>query len=146
MSLEERVEFADLCDADYLLSIHLNGDDGYARGALALVPRGKYRPDQAKASTLTAEACLAELEALGMANLGTSVRLGTDRYAEMELLQKTVFIYPQEAGKTISVKTKNAVDTFDHRTSNSCLLFMDSILVLFFAAVNDIVDDEWEKL
>ena len=82
MSLEDRVEFADLCDADYLLSIHINGDDGYARGALGLVPRGKYRPDQAKASTRTAEACLAELEALGMANLGTSVRLGTDRYAD----------------------------------------------------------------
>jgi hypothetical protein len=68
--------------------------------------------------------------------------LGADRCAEMKLLQKTVFIYPQEAGKTIPVKTKNAVDTFDHRTSNSCLLFMDSILVLFFAAVNDIVGDE----
>ena len=82
VSLDDRVAFADLLEADYLLSIHINGDDGYARGALALVPRGKYHPEQGRASKLTAEACLAELEALGMENRGPVVQLGTDRYPD----------------------------------------------------------------
>ena len=82
VSLDDRVAFADLLEADYLLSIHINADDGYARGALALVPRGKYHPEQGKASKLTAEACLTELEALGMENRGPVVQLGKDRYAD----------------------------------------------------------------
>ena len=82
VSLEERVEFAKSVGADYVLSIHINGDEGYARGALALVPRGRYRPEQAEASRRTAEAILLNLEALGMLNRGTEYRLGTDRYAD----------------------------------------------------------------
>ena len=82
VSLDDRVAFAVEKDADYVLSIHLNSNDGSAAGALALVPRGKYRPEQAKASTITAEAILEELEALGLRNRGTVVQLGTDRYPD----------------------------------------------------------------
>ena len=82
VTLDERVDFAVAHDADYLLSIHLNYSNGYAHGALALVPRGKYRPEQAEASIATAEAILAQLEALGMGNMGTTYRLGTDRYPD----------------------------------------------------------------
>lgn len=82
VSLEDRVAFAESKSADYMLSIHINADDGYARGALAIVPRGRYHPEQAKASLVTAEACLEELEKLGMENRGTVVQLGTDRYPD----------------------------------------------------------------
>lgn len=82
ISLSDRVAFAVEKDADYLLSIHINSDKGTAAGALALVPRGKYRPEQAKASTATAEAILEELEALGMKNRGTVVQLGTGTYPD----------------------------------------------------------------
>ena len=82
VTLDERVQLAAELEADYMLSIHINGDDGYARGALAIVPRGRYRPEQGKASTVTAEACLEELELLGMKNLGNMVQLGSDRYAD----------------------------------------------------------------
>lgn len=82
VSLDTRVAFAVEKGADYLLSIHLNSDEGYADGALALVPRGRYRPEQAKASTVTAEAILEELAALGLRNRGTVVQLGTDRYPD----------------------------------------------------------------
>ena len=82
VTLEERVTFADELEADYMLSIHINGDDGYARGALAIVPRGRYHAEQGEASKVTAEACLEELAALGMENLGTTVRLGDSRYPD----------------------------------------------------------------
>ncbi len=82
VSLDTRVAFAVDKGADYLLSIHLNSDEGYADGALALVPRGKYRPEQAKASIATAEAILEELEELGLQNRGTVVQLGTNRYPD----------------------------------------------------------------
>ena len=82
VSLEDRVAFAEAHGADYMLSIHINSDDGYARGALAIVPRGKYHPEQGAASKRTAEACLEELALLGMDNLGTTVQLGTNRYPD----------------------------------------------------------------
>ena len=82
VSLDERLEFARAAAADYLLSIHINSDEGDAQGALALVPQGKYHPEQAAASTATAVAILEELEALGLVNLGTVVQLGTDRYPD----------------------------------------------------------------
>ena len=82
MSIDDRVDFADLYDADYVLSLHINANDGKARGALALVPRGKYRPAQAAVSTQVAEAILEELAALGMTNRGTVVQLGEDRYPD----------------------------------------------------------------
>ena len=82
VTLEERVDFADELEADYMLSIHINGDDGSARGALAIVPRGRYHAEQGEASKVTAEACLEELAALGMKNLGTTVKLGDDRYSD----------------------------------------------------------------
>ena len=82
MSLEDRVQFAALNEADYMLSIHINSNNGKSRGALALVPRGKYRPAQGAASTRTAEAILEELAALGMTNRGTVVQLGEDRYPD----------------------------------------------------------------
>ena len=82
IDLDERVEFAAEKNADYLLSIHINSDKGVAAGALALVPRGKYRPEQAKVSTAVAEAILLELEALGMRNRGTVVQLGTGTYPD----------------------------------------------------------------
>ena len=82
VSLDERLEFAEAAQADYLLSIHINADEGFARGALALVPQGKYRPEQAAASTATAVAILEELETLGMENLGTVVQLGDGRYPD----------------------------------------------------------------
>ena len=82
VSLEERITFADLKNADYMLSIHLNSDKGTARGALALVPRGRYRPEQAKASTKTALAILEEMEALGLKNLGTTYLLSSSRYPD----------------------------------------------------------------
>lgn len=82
VSLEERIDFAVECGADYLLSIHLNSDEGYANGALALVPRGRYRPEQAEASIATAEAILEHLEELGLTNRGTSYSTNTDRYPD----------------------------------------------------------------
>lgn len=82
VTLEDRVAFADNLEADYMLSIHINGDDCYARGALAIVPRGRYHAEQGKASKVTAEACLEELAALGMENLGTTVQLGDSRYPD----------------------------------------------------------------
>ena len=82
VSLDTRVAFAVEKGADYVLSIHLNSDDGSAAGALALVPRGKYRPEQARAATATAEAILEELEALGLRNRGTVVQLGTSLYPD----------------------------------------------------------------
>ena len=82
VTLDERVEFAALYEADYMLSIHINAVDGRARGALAIVPRGKYHPEQAVASKRTAEAILGHLEELGMTNRGTTVQLGTDRYPD----------------------------------------------------------------
>ena len=82
VSLDERVDFAEAVGADYLLSIHINSDVGVARGALALVPRGRYNPEQGAASKRTAEAILLHLEELGMVNRGTEYRLGEDRYAD----------------------------------------------------------------
>lgn len=82
VSLDDRVAFAVEEHADYLLSIHLNADDGTARGALALVPRGKYRPQQAKASIAVAEAILEHLAALGLTNRGTVYTTNTDRYPD----------------------------------------------------------------
>lgn len=82
VSLDERIAFAVEVDADYVLSIHLNSDDGSADGALALVPRGKYHPEQAAASVATAEAILEQLEALGLRSRGPVVQLGTDRYPD----------------------------------------------------------------
>ena len=85
VSLDERVAFAVEMDADYVLSIHINSDEGDARGALALVPRGKYRPAQAAVSTAVAEAILEELAAVGLRNRGTVVQLGTGRYPDGSL-------------------------------------------------------------
>ena len=82
VSLEDRVRFADEHEADFMLSIHINADEGYARGALAIVPRGRYHPEQGKASKETAEAILERMEVLGMKNLGTTVQLGTNRYPD----------------------------------------------------------------
>ena len=82
MELSDRVAFAVEHGADYVLSIHLNYDKGYAHGALALVPRGKYHPEQGKASVATAEAILEKLESLGLTNLGTTYTLGTNRYPD----------------------------------------------------------------
>lgn len=61
VSLEERVAFAEEVGADYMLSIHINSDEGYAKGALAIVPRGRYQPEQGAASKRTAEAILLHL-------------------------------------------------------------------------------------
>ena len=80
VTLDERVQFAEAHGADYVLSIHINYDKGYARGALALVPRGKYHPEQGEASKVTAEAILAHMEALGMENRGTTYQLDDDRF------------------------------------------------------------------
>lgn len=82
MSLDERIAFAVEAGADYLLSIHLNSSDGRAKGALALVPRGKYRPEQAEASIATAEAILAHLAELGLSNRGTTYSTNSDRYPD----------------------------------------------------------------
>lgn len=82
VTLDERVKFAVDAGADYLLSIHLNSDEGYADGALALVPRGRYRPEQAEASIVPAEAILEELELLGLRNRGTTYTTNTDRYPD----------------------------------------------------------------
>ena len=82
VSLDERVEFAAAVEADYMLSIHINSVDGKARGALAIVPRGRYQPEQGAASKRTAEAILLHLQALGMTNRGTVYQLGTDRYPD----------------------------------------------------------------
>ena len=82
VSLEERLAFAQAVEADYLLSLHINSDKGIANGALALVPEGKYNPEQAAASTATAVAILEELEALGLTNRGTVVQLGDDCYPD----------------------------------------------------------------
>lgn len=82
VSLDERVEFAAAVEADYMLSIHINSVDGKARGALAIVPRGHYQPEQGAASKRTAEAILLHMEELGMTNRGTVYQLGTDRYPD----------------------------------------------------------------
>ena len=82
VSLSERVALAEDVGADYLLSIHINSIDGSVRGALAIVPRGRYQPKQGLASRQTAEAILAHLEALGMNNRGTTYQLGEDRYPD----------------------------------------------------------------
>ena len=82
VSLEERVAFAEEVGADYMLSIHINSDEGYAKGALAIVPRGRYQPEQGAASKRTAEAILLHLEELGMVNRGTTYQLGEDRYPD----------------------------------------------------------------
>lgn len=82
MSLDDRVAFAVEHGADYMLSIHINSSNGYARGALALVPRGHYRPEQAQASIATAEAILEELELLGLTNRGTEYKTNSNRYPD----------------------------------------------------------------
>ena len=82
VSLDERVAFAETVGADYMLSIHINSDEGYAKGALAIVPRGRYQPEQGAASTRTAEAILLHLEALGMVNRGITYRLGEEQYPD----------------------------------------------------------------
>ena len=82
VELDERVAFAEEMGADYMLSIHINSDEGYAKGALAIVPRGRYQPEQGAASTRTAEAILLHLEELGMVNRGTTYQLGEDRYPD----------------------------------------------------------------
>ena len=82
LSLDERVAFAVEKQADYMLSIHINSDKGVAAGALALVPRGRYLPEQARIATAGAEAILAELEELGMRNRGTVVQLGSGQYPD----------------------------------------------------------------
>ena len=82
VSLSERVALAEDVGADYLLSIHINSIDGSVRGALAIVPRGRYQPKQGLASRQTAEAILDHLEALGMNNRGTTYQLGEDRYPD----------------------------------------------------------------
>ena len=82
VTLNERVEFADAVEADYMLSIHINSAEGTARGGLAIVPRGRYLPKQALASKVTAEAILLNLEALGMKNRGTTYQLGDLTYPD----------------------------------------------------------------
>ena len=82
VELDERVAFAETVGADYMLSIHINSDEGYAKGALAIVPRGRYQPEQGAASKRTAEAILLHLEELGMVNRGTTYQLGEDRYPD----------------------------------------------------------------
>jgi len=83
VSLEERVEFADLHGADFMLSVHINADESHhARGALGIVPRGKYNPGQGVVSKRAAVNILEQMAALGMKNLGTTYRLGTDRYPD----------------------------------------------------------------
>ena len=82
ISLEDRVALAVEKGADFMLSIHINADEGSARGAVAVVPRGRYHPEQGRASVETAEAILERMEALGMKNMGTMVQLGTDRYPD----------------------------------------------------------------
>lgn len=70
-SLSARVQTAVDNGADYFLSIHLNAtESGTARGALAIVPRGKYRPEQAEASKAVATAIKDNLVALGLADQG----------------------------------------------------------------------------
>lgn len=83
VELDERVAFAETVGADYMLSIHINSDEGYAKGALAIVPRGRYQPEQGAASKRTAEAILLHLEELGMVNRGTTYRLNEEnRYPD----------------------------------------------------------------
>lgn len=84
LDLESRVAFAADMGADYMLSIHLDSDDGNTRGVVALVPRGRYNPEQGAASIRTAEAILEELEKLGMKNRGSLERLSEtgDRYPD----------------------------------------------------------------
>ena len=82
VTLDERVAYAENVGADYMLSIHINSDEGYAKGALAIVPRGRYQPEQGAASKRTAEAILLHLEELGMVNRGTTYQLGEDRYPD----------------------------------------------------------------
>ena len=83
VELDERVAFAEEMGADYMLSIHINSDEGYAKGALAIVPRGRYQPEQGAASKRTAEAILLHLEELGMVNRGTTYRLNEEnRYPD----------------------------------------------------------------
>ena len=79
VELDERVTFAEEMGADYMLSIHINSDKGYAKGALAIVPRGRYQPEQGAASTRTAEAILLHLEALGMVNRGTEYKVDEEK-------------------------------------------------------------------
>ena len=78
VTFEERLGLAEELGADYVLSIHINSDKGTAKGALALVPRGKYRPAQAAVSTAVANAILEELAVVGMKNLGTTYKLSND--------------------------------------------------------------------
>lgn len=87
MDLEARTDFAASVDADYMLSIHLNAYNGSSRGAVALVPRGRYNPEQAAASVRTAEVILTELEKLGLKNRGALERLSetNDRYPDGSL-------------------------------------------------------------
>lgn len=84
VSLDNRVALAEKVGADFMLSIHINSDDGSARGALAIVPRGKYHPEQGKASLRTAQAIIGKMEELGMKIMdeGTMVQLGSDRYPD----------------------------------------------------------------
>ena len=83
VSLEERVEFADLHGADFVLSIHINATGkGDARGVLGIVPRGKYHPAQARVSKKAAESILEQMKAIGMTSLGTTYQLGDGQYPD----------------------------------------------------------------
>lgn len=82
IGLEERVKFAADNDADFLLSLHLNGLNGRNRGAYMLVPKGIYNPDQGAVSRAGATEVLRELEKVGVRNKGFLEKTKSERYPD----------------------------------------------------------------
>lgn len=82
VGLEERVQFAADNNADFLLSIHLNGLNGRLRGANALVPMGIYNPSQGAISRKAGTAILEELEKLGVRNRGFLEKTNYSQYPD----------------------------------------------------------------
>lgn len=76
--LVDRVNYARDLGADFFLSFHLNAtEEGTATGAYALVPRGRYRPEQAQVTHDVANAILNKLEDLGIRDRGFLIQTTT---------------------------------------------------------------------
>ncbi len=74
VTLKDRVDYAAALGATALVSLHINStvdvQQNYATGALAFVPSGNYRPEQAYDTKILSEWILKELSEVGFKNNG----------------------------------------------------------------------------
>ncbi len=78
LTLGARVDFAKHCNADLFISVHNNAGDKSARGTLAFVPSGNYRPEVASEAKRVAKKILEKVsERTGLRNRGVASRTYT---------------------------------------------------------------------